>query len=216
MADPVGPDGLFLGPVAVVHPNMRGKGSRLGVFNQSREIMRRIVEAGLLIASVVSATRAEAQRGRMRVALPAFGAQVVLDTIGEVRDLGASPGRVFTAATWVLQNYKIPIDVSDSAGGLVGAAKLVRSRNVAGSALSRYLECGSTLTGPRADSHRIQMPLLLFVDPGPNGGTKLRIALVASATDRSGSSNTPVMCGSTGALENQLRIAIERQLTQLP
>lgn len=178
--------------------------------------MMRVLFAGLLALGATLPSSAAAQRTRLRVALPAFGAQVVMDTLGELRDVGAPPGKVFRAATMVLQNLKIPIDVSDSAGGLVGAAKLTRSRNLSGSALSRYLECGSNLTGPRADSHRIQMPLLILIDAGPNGTTKLRIALVGSAQDNSGVSNTPVMCGSTGALEGQIRKAIEGQLTQMP
>jgi hypothetical protein len=116
----------------------------------------------------------------------------------------------------VLQNKRIPIDVSDSATGFLGAAKLVRTRNLSGTALSRYLECGSSMTGLRADTHRVQMPLLLLLDPAPNGRTSLRIALVASAQDNSGTSNTPVQCGSTGALENELRRAINEQLKHLP
>ncbi len=170
----------------------------------------------LLALTVAVPWSAEAQRQRLRVALPAFGAQVVMDTLGEVREVAAPPGKVFAAAKIVLQNLKIPIDVADSSGGMLGAAKLTRSRNVAGSALSRYFECGSNMTGPRADSHRIQMPLLLLMDAGPDGTTKLRIALVGSAQDHSGVSNTPVMCGSTGALEGQIRKAIDGQLAQMP
>lgn len=176
--------------------------------------MRTVVFA--LAALPLFGGSAEGQRARLRVALPAFGAQVVMDTIGDTRPVKAPPGKVFTAATLVLQNYKIPIDVSDSASGMLGAAKLTRSRNLAGQALSRFLECGSNMTGPRADSHRVQMPLLLFIDPGDEGTTKLRIALVGSAQDNSGTSNSPVMCGSTGGLENMLRTAIEKQVLQLP
>lgn len=170
----------------------------------------------LSLLLLVAGEEAHAQRGRLRVALPAFGAQVVMDTLGEVREIAAPPGKVYTAAALVLRNLKIPIDVQDSLGGMVGAAKLIRSRNLAGSALSRFLECGSNMTGPRADTHRVQMPLLLLMDATPTGTTRLRIALVGSAQDNSGTSNTPVMCGSTGALENQLRRAIDQQLTQLP
>ncbi|MBK8248934.1 MAG: hypothetical protein IPK85_16265 [Gemmatimonadetes bacterium] len=169
-----------------------------------------------LAALALSSAPVEAQRGRLRVALPAFGAQVVLDTIGDVQVVKAPPGKVFTAATMVMQNLMIPIDVSDSATGMLGAAKLVRSRNLAGQALSRFLECGSNMTGPRADTHRVQMPLLLLMDPGDEGSTRLRIALVGSAQDNSGTSNSPVMCGSTGGLENLLRTAIGKQLLELP
>ena len=175
--------------------------------------LARLLTAGL--AMIAIATPALAQKSRMRIALPAFGAQVVMDTIGEVQEVAAPQMKVFRAASMVLNNLRIAIDVSDSTIGLVGAAKLTRSRNLGGRALSRYLECGSSLTGPRADSHRIQMPLLFMLDPGAEGTTKLRIALVASATDNAGVSTQPVACASTGVLEGELRKAIKAQILEL-
>ncbi len=174
----------------------------------------RVVTACLFL--LVSAAPGEAQRQKLRIALPLFGAQVVMDTIGEALVVNAPPGKVFTASRMVLTNYKIAPDVMDSVGGLVGAAKLVTSRTLAGSALSRFLECGSSMTGPRADSYRVSMPLILLIEPAPEGKSTLRVALVASAQDRSGTSNAPVLCGSTGALESMLRKAINSQLLEIP
>jgi len=91
----------------------------------------RLVIAGLAVCAI--ATPAMSQpRSRMRIALPAFGAQVVMDTIGEVQEVVAPPIKVFLAASMVLANLRIAIDVSDSLTGLVGAAKLTRSRNLGG------------------------------------------------------------------------------------
>lgn len=171
---------------------------------------------GIALLFLCVALPVGAQRPRSRIALPLFGAQVVMDTIGEALEVGAPPGKVYRAANMVLRNYKIEPDVEDSVGGVVGAAKLSRSRNLAGSNLSRFLECGSSITGPRADTHRVTMPLLLLIDPAGDGKSKLRVALVASAQDRSGVSNSPVLCGSTGALEGMLRTAIDKQLRELP
>lgn len=170
----------------------------------------------LALLLVLVALPADAQRPRTRIALPLFGAQVVMDTIGEALEVNAPPAKVYRAANMVLRNYKIEPDVEDSVGGVVGAAKLARSRNLAGSSLSRFLECGSSITGPRADTHRVTMPLLLMIDPSGEGKSRLRVALVASAQDRSGVSNSPVLCGSTGALEGMLRKAIDSQLRELP
>ncbi|MGQ0649744.1 MAG: hypothetical protein ACT4P7_19500 [Gemmatimonadaceae bacterium] len=179
-----------------------------------RGLLGRLLAAGF--CTMIVATSLGAQRSRMRVALPGFGAQIVMDTVGEMIDVDAPPSKVFRAATLVFRNLKIPVDVSDSTAGFLGAAKLTRTRNLAGSALSRYLECGSGMTGPRADSHRVMMPLLVFIDPAPNERSRMRIAMVASAQDNSGTSNSPVQCGSTGALEGQLRKAIGDQVRQLP
>lgn len=175
----------------------------------------RLFMAGLAFAAIASPAQAQPQQARVRVALPAFGAQVVMDTIGEVQEVAAPPMQVFRAASMVLNNLRIAIDVSDSVHGLLGATKLTRSRNVAGRALSRYLECGSGMTGPRADSHRVQMPLLMMLDKGDAGGTRLRIALVGSAQDNGGVSTQPVACASTGVFEGELRKAIKEQIAQM-
>lgn len=177
----------------------------------------RLFSALLLTIAIggLATPSAAQERTRIRIALPAFGAQVVLDTIGEVRTVNAPPMKVFTAASLVLRNLRIPIDISDSLMGMVGAAKLVRNRNLGGQALSRYLECGSGMTGPRADSHRIMMPLLVLIDPGPDSTSKVRIALVGSAQDNAGNSTQPVQCGSTGIFEGELRKAIDQQIAVL-
>jgi hypothetical protein len=174
----------------------------------------RLLVVGLALVAITVPALAQ-PRSRMRVALPAFGAQVVMDTLGEIQEVAAPPMKVFAAASMVLNNLRIPIDVSDSTIGLLGAAKLTRSRNLAGRALSRYLECGSGMTGPRADTHRVQMPLLFMLDPGADGGTRLRIALVGSAMDNAGTSTQPVACASTGILEGELRKAIKAQIAEL-
>lgn len=179
--------------------------------------MRRIcsaVLAAVLVSLIVVPGEAEAQR--RRVALPLFGAQVVMDTIGPQSTIAGSKGKVFMAAALVLNNFGIETDVADSVGGMIGSIGMVKSRRLGRTPLSVYLSCGSSMTGLRADYYRITMPLLLILDPQGADSTRLRIALVASAQDPTGTSNQPVLCGSTGALESQLRTAIEKQIRELP
>jgi hypothetical protein len=107
-------------------------------------------------------------------------------------------------------------DVRDSILGMVAAARFVKSRNLNGTPLSKYVSCGSGMTGLFADNYRVQMPVAVFVDASPKGGSLLRVAVIASAQDPSGTSNNAVTCGSTGVLEGDLRKAIQSQLMQLP
>lgn len=179
--------------------------------------MRRIrssVLAAVLLSVFVAPDDVEGQR--RRVALPLFGAQVVLDTIGTQTTIPFSKGKVFAAAALVLNNMGIETDVADSVGGMIGSIGLVKSRRLGRTPLSVYLSCGSSMTGLRADYYRITMPLLLLLDPLGADSTRVRIALVASAQDPTGTSNQAVLCGSTGALESQLRTAIEKQIRELP
>jgi hypothetical protein len=61
------------------------------------------------------------------------------------------------------------------------------------------------MTGANADSYRVYLALIAFVDTVPDKGTRLSVALAAAAQDLQGSSKPPVKCGSTGALEGHIR-----------
>lgn len=167
----------------------------------------------LVLALLVVPVASEAQR--RRVAITLFGAQVVLDTIGTPVTVDAPPGETFAAAALVFQNLGIKADVRDSAGGLIGNIKLVRSRRLDRTPLSVFLDCGSTMTGLRADNYRITMPVLVMLDPLGADRSTMRIAVVASAQDPTGSSNQPVLCGSTGALETRMHKAIVEQIREV-
>ena len=59
------------------------------------------------------------------------------------------------------------------------------------------------------------MPLLVMLDPLGADRTTMRIALIASAQDPTGSSNQPVLCGTTGALEIRIHKAVVEQVREL-
>jgi hypothetical protein len=118
--------------------------------------------AGLLLTLLVAPASAEGQR--RRVALPMFGSQVVLNTIGSPVAVDGRPGEVFAAASLVLANLGIQTDVCDSVDGMIGNIGLVRSRRLDRTPLSVFLDCGSTMTGLRADYYRLWMPLLVMLD----------------------------------------------------
>lgn len=168
---------------------------------------------GCLLALLIAPASVEGQR--RRVAFPLFGGQVVFDTMGSPVTVDAGPGETFAAVSLVLANVGIKADVRDSAGGMIGNIKLVRSRQFNRTPLSVFFDCGSSMTGLRADYYRLTMPLLVMLDPLGADRTTMRIALVASAQDPTGSSNQPVLCESTGALEARLRKAIVEQIAQL-
>ena len=167
----------------------------------------------LVLALLSAPATSEAQRQRVAVTL--FGARVVLDTIGAPVTVDASPGETFAAVALVLENLGIKADVRDSAGGMVGNLELVRSRRLDRTPLSVFFDCGSTMTGLRADNYRITMPLLVMLDPLGADRSRMRIAVLASAQDPTGSSNQPVLCGSTSALESRMHKAVVEQLREL-
>lgn len=60
------------------------------------------------------------------------------------------------------------------------------------------------MTGPNADSYRVSAALLTILDPLPGNKTRLRVAFAAGAREVIGTSNDPVMCGSSGIFEARL------------
>ena len=95
--------------------------------------------------------------------------------------------------------------ILDRAVGRAGDTSLVLLYRWNGQPLSRYLSCGSTMTGPKADQERVRAVLLAQL-------TKLRADTVAIAVHfsggsypvASGNSGVPSQCTSTGRAEREL------------
>lgn len=173
----------------------------------------RIGVVAAALGLMLVAEPADAQRRRLAVQL--FDAQVVLDTVGVPVTIDASPGEAYAASLLVLRHYGIEPTIRDSIGGQLGDLTMVRMSRLNRVPLSQFFNCGSTMTGLRADSYRLTMPLVVMLDPVEAKSTRIRIALIASAQDAAGSSNQPVFCGSTGALESRLQKAIEEQVREM-
>jgi hypothetical protein len=164
------------------------------------------------VVAALTAVPATVRAQRVLVSLRAHPAPIAMDTLGPAVNVNAAFTRVYHATVLAFEGLKIPLKLQDSVAGRVGNLGLTQSRQLAGSRLSRFLDCGSTLTGLRADSYRIEMPLIaILARVGPQT-TRVRVALVGSARDMSGPSTDPVLCLSTGVLEKQIHDAIVRHL----
>ncbi|MGQ0641742.1 MAG: hypothetical protein ACT4P6_13415 [Gemmatimonadaceae bacterium] len=162
-----------------------------------------------LVLAPVLATALDAQAYRARVRLPAYPAVIALDTIAIRSDVSGARGEVFQVAAAALEHeFKIELRLRDSTAGVVGNLEIVKLRRLGNAAMSRYVSCGSGMTGPNADSYRIFLAIAAFVDSLSAGKTRLGVALAASAQDLQGSAKQPIACGSTGAVESQIRRAV--------
>ncbi len=84
------------------------------------------------------------------------------------------------------------------------------SRRLGGQRLSRYLNCGQSLSAPNADTHSVMLTVSSRVVPN-GAATRLETLVQATATPQV-SGGAMVACSSTGALEN--RIAAEMHKLQ--
>ena len=165
----------------------------------------RLMILGSVLLPVLAAA-AVAQPYKARVRLPGFAQIIAMDTIAVRTDVPASRLEVFQVAAAAIETeFKIELKIRDSTAGLVGNMELVKLRTLGRSPMSRYVSCGSGMTGPNADSYRIYLAIIAMVDSIAPDKTRLGVALAAAAQDLQGSSKQPIACGSTGALEGQVR-----------
>jgi hypothetical protein len=152
----------------------------------------------LLVASNAGAQRPTAVR------LPGHAAPMSIDSGGVDVPLTASAGAVFFAARQVFFELKIPTPLADSARGYLINGRFIKLRELAGFPLSTYVNCGSGMTGPNADSFRVTMAIAALIDAtGPNA-SRLRLTVLAGAESTEGVSKSAVACSSSGLLEERL------------
>lgn len=173
----------------------------------ARSVWFQLFGCGLFLA----ATSVGAQRPTA-VRLPGFAAPMALDSGSVDVTLPASAGAAFFAARQVFFELKIPTPLADSARGYLINGRFVKLRSLAGSPLSTYLNCGSGMTGPNADSFRVTMAIAaLFDATGPNT-SRLRLTVLAGAESTEGVSKSAVACGSSGVLEERILKTIRVKL----
>ena len=128
----------------------------------------------------------------------------------------APPGRVFEVLGAVYKELDIPITTNDPATGRVGNTDFWKSRKLGGQAISTYLNCGDSITGPAADNYRVYISLLSAVRPEGNGGSELETAFTATARNMEGTTADRVACGTTGRLEERILNSVLARLSAHP
>jgi hypothetical protein len=142
---------------------------------------------------------------RTVVVTPGFSTQILIDTLGTPDTLAAPRRDVFLVELVDTTNYRI------------GNPGFRRTGTFGGKRLSTWLSCGDGITGPNADSYRVTLSLHTLVQPGPEGRSLLRTAVLAGAVNvGEGAGRQPLSCTSTGGLERRIRQMVEEELARRP
>lgn len=125
--------------------------------------------------------------------------------------LAAPRERVWEALDSAYAALRIPVGTRDPANWTLGNRQFVPGRRIEGRPLSSFVDCGSTALGTGiADTYRVELSVLSVVRP-EGTGTRLETSVQGTAR-QPGTTNTPVHCSSTGALEaalvEKLRLAL--------
>lgn len=119
----------------------------------------------------------------------------------ERTQIDSPPTVVWTAVKKIYADLDIPIVVDNAAGHQLGNMQFVKSRQLGGRPMQDLINCGDSMTGPKAATFRITMSLMTDVNPDGKGGTLLQTTFVASGRDVSGTSSFLIPCATTGQLE---------------
>lgn len=163
---------------------------------------------GIVVACLPAAPAGAQPRA---VKLPGFQGALSFDSSAKVSAIPASAGTVFWATRQVLFELGIPAPFADSARGYLVNGRFIKMRNLAGSPLSTYLNCGSGMTGPNADTFRVIMAVAAFMDSTGPSTSRLRITVLAGAESMEGVAKSAVACGSSGVLENRIYELVRRR-----
>jgi len=122
----------------------------------------------------------------------------------------AAPEAVLVALRGAYAEIGVEDKLSASGSRRVGNSYFTKSSRLGGAPLSRYIDCGSTMTGPAADNFSITMSLVSLVAPAGTG-SKIETLLSARTGGASSSSGTST-CRTLGTLELQLNRILVRRL----
>jgi hypothetical protein len=121
--------------------------------------------------------------------------------------------KVWPALVLAYADMGIEPSVADRGAGRYGNGNFTAPRRINGRPLAEFYNCGSGLTGPYIENGRLTANVVTTLQPGPDGTTLSSTYATGTLRRNDGTSSDPIVCASTGALEEALRRAIERRLT---
>jgi hypothetical protein len=119
--------------------------------------------------------------------------------------------RVWSVIRAVYDSLAIPVTIFDPASHTIGNAALRVRRRLGETALSKYLNCGSTQGGSSADTYEIQMSVTSVVAPEESGTTSIVTTVQGQGRPITLSSEYTT-CSTTGGLEMRVLEAVKARL----
>jgi hypothetical protein len=121
--------------------------------------------------------------------------------------------KVWPALVLAYADLGIEPSVADRSAGRYGNGNFVAPRRFAGRSLGEFFSCGSGLTGQYIDNGRLTANVVTNIQAAPDGTTTGVTYASGTLRRNDGTSTEPIVCASTGALEEQLRRSVEYRLT---
>ena len=138
--------------------------------------------------------------------LGAFSATTWLrmDTVTTWVMVAGTPLDVFRKTRQVYESLKVKVNHIDSTTGLVGNTGFNHTGGLGGRRMSSWISCGESMTGPNADTWRVTLAVVSWIEPVSRDTSKLRTTLMATARNLAEGSRVPMACTTTGQMEAEI------------
>ncbi len=128
---------------------------------------------------------------------------------GSIADTSSvAPAKALAALRSAYASLGLQVNVYDPGAMLVGVSNQGLIRRLNGEQLSRYVSCGTTMTGQRANDWWVYLTATSKVTLS-GSGSQVATRLEVVSVDPTGNGER-IPCGSTGALEAQLVQAVRK------
>ena len=120
--------------------------------------------------------------------------------------------RVWPALVLSYADLGIEPSVADRGAGRYGNGGFTAPRRLGGRPIASYFNCGSGLAGPYIDAGRLTANVLTYVQAGAEGSTVAVTYATGTLRRYEGAATDPIVCASTGVLEEEIRKGVEKHL----
>jgi hypothetical protein len=100
-------------------------------------------------------------------------------------------------------SWGVPLQGADAQQYMIATQPFRAHGTFAGERLSRWIDCGQSITGDIATSYEVTLRFGSLIDTSEAGRSIIRTAVNATAI-APGSGTTPVQCSTRGALEKRI------------
>ena len=125
----------------------------------------------------------------------------------EARTVGLPLIEVWAAMTGVFEELEIPAEHYNESLFEIGNAGY-RAKRIEDERMSNYLDCGNSLTGPKANEYDVTLFILTRLTPVSSDSTVIETTIDANARPRATSGGS-VHCTSKGEVERRIAVLVQ-------
>lgn len=143
-----------------------------------------------------------------------FQLRTTEDIVVAVDTVAVAPDRLWPEVPAAYDALGIPITTVNAEARLIGALEARVRGRIGDERVSRYVRCGSTMTGEVADQYEVYLTSVTQVEPVTADSGRSIVSSHVKAIAQGGASGNTVQCATRGRLESDIRDQLLLELTR--